>query len=1047
MKDGTPRFNPVQTIVASAGTGKTHSLVERIVAAVEGGIEPERLLATTFTKRATAELIGRIRRRLIERGQPHLAAEMLSARIGTVNSVCGALIADFAFELGRSPVADVISEDRQKVIFERAIGPAITAFAPRIERIAQRFGIEAQGRESPAGRIAGWQDDIRRIVDLARSNGIGADALGQSAQQSIEGLIALLGEPRPGDTAEDPDEALRRAVVSCSEAVTAQRANLKKGTLKNDAPAIASAHAKLAAGGQLAWSEWARLSKLGATQSDKPLFDEVISAAASHHRHPRLRSELEAFIRLQFECAAQCMDDYARYKRERGLLDFVDQELLALEILSDARNHLRLREMIGAVFVDEYQDSSPIQIAIFYEVAKIAPLNVWVGDPKQSIYGFRDADPELTLAASRAITFETTKEFLFLQESYRCRPALGALVNSSFEANFRRVGLTEQEIIINAYDRREASDGVSPLSVWRLLGRNAPARCEHLAGMVAGLLQDRRNWKVYDEERPARGGDIAILCRSNKQVLAVAGALSACGVKVAVERRGLMARPEVELAGAAFRWVADDADRLALAELARLASNDTAWLAAAFEPNGAGALEACAPFVAELRALREAAINLTPAEVFESILQVEGLVTTIAGWGAVEERLANLEAVRGMLRAFQDEQRAERRPATLTSAVEWLCEQDAAEVPASRDPNAVNVLTYHGAKGLQWPIVVMTELESKPKGDVFNLVAEQGEAADWRTPLAGRRLRYWPWPYESQSSGITLADAAAECPVGVEALAAEKRERVRLLYVGMTRARDHLALSVGGDPAWLNELVDEEGRPLVALQGSEIVADGDAFPTRAAPQPSALDASVEAAAWLAPTVAAVAHPPLILRPSDAAFDREPDIIETVTLGPRIPLAGNPDMAAVGEAVHRFLASDESALPSERREQKARDVLRRWGVPQLSPTDLVIIADRLDTFLSERKPRAARRPEWPVHAVVGKQIISGRIDLLLDDGHGYDIFDHKSFPGAVELGSDRLREIAGQLSHYATALKFVCGPRPTRLWLHQPISGNMTALRI
>ena len=163
--------NKVDTIVASAGTGKTYRLVEEIVAEIAAGTPPHRILATTFTKKAAAELAGRVRAKLIEDGQAGLAAAMLSARIGTVNAVCGSLIAEFAFELGRSPVAEVIAEGRQGAIFARATGAVVEEFGPAISEVADRFNIAGRGYVLHGRTIRGWQDEVSRAVDLARPAG------------------------------------------------------------------------------------------------------------------------------------------------------------------------------------------------------------------------------------------------------------------------------------------------------------------------------------------------------------------------------------------------------------------------------------------------------------------------------------------------------------------------------------------------------------------------------------------------------------------------------------------------------------------------------------------------------------------------------------------------------------------------------------------------------------------------------------------------------------------------------------------------------------
>ncbi|RAI38989.1 hypothetical protein CH341_26800 [Rhodoplanes roseus] len=118
-----------------------------------------------------------------------------------------------------------------------------------------------------------------------------------------------------------------------------------------------------------------------------------------------------------------------------------------------------------------------------------------------------------------------------------------------------------------------------------------------------------------------------------------------------------------------------------------------------------------------------------------------------------------------------------------------------------------------------------------------------------------------------------------------------------------------------------------------------------------------------------------------------------------------------------------------------------------GVPEVNPADLVSASDRLRGFLTERFRSAARLSEWPVHAAEGLQVISGRIDLLLDDGCDFVIIDHKSFPGAMELDAERLHAFGGQVELYSSALSRAAGRGCREYWVHQPVAGAMVRIEL
>ncbi|RVM06132.1 DNA helicase UvrD [Sinorhizobium meliloti] len=1037
------------TITAAAGAGKTTRIVRDIANEVLVRT-PDQILATTFTIKAADELVERARAKLFAQGKADAAAQLLAARFGTVNAVCGQFVNEFAIDLGRSPSTNVIGEANEPFVFSVAADAAIAARADVLNELAERFGYN-DPRPPGSGDTPDWRRTVRNIATLARANGIDAGHLTMSAERSVETFLACF--PVPAAAGADLDAALSGAL---KEAVDARPA-APSSTAADHLEVIRAAHERCLRAETLNWSTWARLTKVKcAPTKDGPTYSQalgrVVAAAGRHSEHPRLRSECEQFISATFHCAAEALAAYQTWKGERGLLDFTDQEALALQILKTPTLAARLKERVGRVFVDEFQDSSPLQLAVFASLAELVEESTWVGDPKQAIYGFRGADTELTQAAF-AGAGQTRDEDNVLSESWRSRPSLVQFFNAMFTPVFERMGLPAEQHAFSDAKRSDVGFDQSAMGWWWLIG-TVDKQAQALAEGIRRCLDHAHGWLVEDDDqghRPIAPGDVAILCRSNTEVGRVAAALSRAGLPVAVERSGLARTPHVEFVLAACRRVADATDRLALAELARFFADEAdfdGWLQAACAAEADEALRTRVPIAGALERLAGQLLNFTPAELVDAVLALPELMSRIERWDDAPMRFDDLEALRGFSRAYEDECAASGTPATLQGLLLALNGAEPKR-PPSLSSEAIQVMTYHGSKGLEWPMTILTGLTWEPRARLFEPVAETVGELDWRDPLSQRWIRFWPWPYGLSGKGSTIEVAAATSDIGQRALRRAVEEDTRLLYVGATRARDYLIFAppAKGQLSWLKVLDAPDSGPhlvppqvddnLIALGSRTFTADAKALAAadeaieRPAPQTYIRERSTND----------VVHPPLFLRPSDAQGGTW-RVIERIDLGGRLQIDGVADMASLGEALHSVIGYDDLTRDTGQRLADATATLERWNVAGFSAVDALTASERLFTWQRDRWPAGKPVAEVPVIAPAAEQLILGRIDMLIESGGDFAIIDHKSFPGRFELWEERALGHAPQLATYARAVETVTGRSCRELWIHMPIVGAL-----
>ena len=1042
----------VDIVTASAGTGKTYHLTSKIEEEVISGRKPESILATTFTIKAAEELRERIRARLLEKGLAAQAIHLLGARIGTVNGVCGGLIGEFALGLGLSPVAEIISDDAQMKVFRVAADKAIARHTAELDFLSRRFGQEEGLKPRD------WRDDVNNIVASARANDMAPENLGGFAERSAEGFTRLMPKPLAGETEANLDAAVETSIA----ALLARYPNndgLSVGTSKalDTLREITRAHKIV----DLPWSDWVRLAKLKGTAADDPHFEPLRKAASAFARHPRLGAQVERYIKTIFACAAEAMRAYDEHKRKWGLIDFVDQERLALHLFTNPDLAASLCERVETVYVDEFQDTSPLQLALFVALSQIAQSSAWVGDPKQAIYGFRGADPELITRVAPKIQEATGGEGATLGKNYRSRPSLVSFVNDAFGETFMAMGLPSEAVRVDAVNRADLPGQQTALNVWHLQGKTIGSRAMALAHGIKERLAQPDNWRVAEDgkSRPLAPGDIAILCATNSRCLSLSTALASFGLTVALERGGLFGTPEARLALAALRWCADQRDTLALAEIAHLlhvGDGQPEWFEASLDEAGPESLAQLVPMSEDLRAIATASAHKSPVEFADAVLLAGGISDAVRRWGDGPDRLLNLEALRAMVASYEDERKQDRASSTATDLCAWLAEQEG-DQPASRATNAITILTYHRAKGLEWPMVILTDLEREPRNNPFGLHVTSDRAAkdiDWKDPLAERWLRFWPWPFGPQKKDVVLDTTALNSPEGQEAVRIEREERARVLYVGATRARDYLVLALPPTKqgwAWLDELRSGSADPAIPVPkdgASKVIVNGVEHDVRVATllpaDPTALDDFSRD--YVSSVETAPSYKPLALRPSDAEEEQNARIAETISIGGRLPFAGSPDMANVGEALHRFLAADDPAFALGKRIALATRLMNVWGVTGLDPRDVVTMGDRFRAFVAKQWPDGILRREAPITHRLGDRTLSGRIDAVIETRDEIIVIDHKSFPGARAQWQAQAEKYVGQLQLYGAALQAAADrPKQVKMALHLPISGEVLIL--
>ncbi len=875
----TAAVDPTQNIVleASAGTGKTRVLVERYVNLLRAGVEPDHILAITFTRKAAAEMRQRIIDRLKEASRlsqfdagrwRELRERLGDIAISTIDAFCLSLLREFPLEADVDPGFDLaadtdvprligesldqalricrgvaredddvalvfaqLGERRLRggigVLLDRRLvapdalrrflqsGPRDLTSAKACESAAARLrdlfsgvrdGIDLFLEDGPTSRtqFAMLADDIRRFVGAAALKGC-ATAAERSAAEGL-GVDPIASVAQPFRAATREEQAAFRALVDRLRAYFLTQEGKPRGE-----KFTGTGFTAVDCDTEDAW----RRHRASAFQI-APAIAEAVRA---------FRRDLNVVMsRGVWRIFAVALSEYQRTLEAHALLDFSGVLERAVKLLKDldefAESRLRLEARYRHVLVDEFQDTSRAQWELVRQLVRswgegfgaasdaIPPSIFIVGDRKQSIYGFRDADVGLVDEAARFIDDlrPDGRSRQAISVSFRSAPAILALVNDVFTEIVSESPATRRDAFRYGEDdrfpledstekvrlkpdateeiRSDASNG--PLGV--IAGDSVRTTADRVADEIVRLLSGATvRDRATGVARDARPADIAILFRSRDSHRDFEAALDRRGVPTYVYKGlGFFDSDEIQDAVALLRYLAVPssdlrAGTLLRSRLVRLSDEAVARLA----PTLADAIlnqeppAAIAGLSTEdrlvLDRLRSAVPRwlrsvdrVTPSELLDAVLRETAYAYELRGSRRRQAR-ENLKKLRGMIRRAQN--RGYATLARIADHLERLAVGD--EANAAIDAiDAVSLMTVHASKGLEFPIVFLVNMGRGTGG--FRAAIRVGEDS------AGE-------------PSVAIADYQSDADE--DAQAREREESKRLLYVAMTRARDRLYLS------------------------------------------------------------------------------------------------------------------------------------------------------------------------------------------------------------------------------------------------------------
>lgn len=959
-------------ISAGAGSGKTTRIIDKLVEALtdkEHSSRPSEIMMTTFTRAAAQEMQERAKKKLLELGMPDKANEMGAATIGTIHSVCLRFIQKYWYLIGISPDCQQMDENDFNSYVDQSLFDQVSKEDMiLLEKWRKTLDWKKKEGENTKPYIAFWREWLHTMVNKVRYYHI--DDLAQSREKSIKEITAVFASYAYNKTEYDQCKTDYVNSIEGNGRLQSRKRYIENYDPIKENGKISDSYKKAPDRYLDVHNEW------------------LLAASKVAFSNDRKEATINIVNKL-FDILIPWRQDYQRYKQTHKMLDFNDMEVLFLELLTTPEVQAEIGKY-QLVLVDEFQDCNPMQIDIFKRISNLVPRSIWVGDPKQAIYGFRGTDTALVKEVSDLIV--DGKDGCLrdsLDTSYRSRKELVDYVKEEFLSIFSEAPfyLPSDEIKLEAGRTYAVAYPPHPLQSWTVYKKGRSVDFTALAHNIKNLVESQDTYvePKNQPERLAQYGDIAILVRKNSTVSNITKALRDFGVPFfATDDNGKDAQPIEQLLLMALAQYklspkyrphlrADILHLLKSVSTQELIEDYLKHISVDLDENKKRQYNGRDEWKKEDELIQRIDQIITDCyanglyDTLATLVDQLRIYDLVAMWGDSEIRRSNISRTLRLAEDFDHHcEILKISKPTFADFAEYMVDAQAKTGLDLSSPS-VKVLTMHKSKGLEWPIVIYYDGDNDFAEDEKIVEHEFFGIREQRNDDDTYWLRVFPCITDNKTAYQYLYN---ECYFSVSKQRVEADE-TRLRYVAYTRARDIL-ITIRADKDGAVYAPNSTQQTYTLIDTAKTKQEGSDLTYLVNPSKSGITSA--------------------LKPFDSTK------IARITISEE---KGDVRMSTIGTCIHNIYAAYDAEMDEQQSIEMAQKIIESVKLSEILNAKEVIgaIHSLYDYLTKEHGAPTSIGHEVPFSFIrKNGQLLRGEIDLLWYTEGGVVLVDYKNIQG-------------------------------------------------